>query len=163
MKISIIYYSESGNTDKVAKFIEEGIKETAKVETKLINIKNEEEIDKDFIEESKAIVFGTPTYYASPCWQIKKWIDESLNCKLEGKLGACFATENQLGGGADIALLEMVGFMMVKGMLIYSGGSALGHPYIHIGAVTIKDGDAKQQERAKILGNRIGNKVMEIF
>lgn len=163
MKISIIYYSQSGNTEKIAQLIEEGIKQSSEIETKLINIKNEEEIDKEFIKESSTIIFGTPTYYASPCWQMKKWFDESKEYNLEGKLGSCFATENHLGGGADIALLEMVGFMMVKGMLIYSGGSALGQPYVHIGAVTIKDGDSMQQERAKIFGNRIAKKTLQIL
>ena len=160
MKITIIYHSKSGNTQKVAEMIAEGIKKTGNIEVKLMKL---EEIDYEFLKESKAVIFGTSTYYANISWQIKKWFDESWGCNLEGKIGAVFATEDYLGGGADTALMTLIGHMMVKGMLVYSGGSALGQPYIHMGIVTIKDGDESQKDRAKIFGERIGKKALDIF
>lgn len=162
MKISILYVSKTGNTEAIAKVIEEGIKEKGNFEIKLMNIINEGEIDYKFIEESKSVVIGTPTYYANLSWQVKNWIDES-KCNLEGKLGACFATENVLGGGADIALLNLVGAMLTKGMIVYSGGAALDKPYTHLGAVCIKEGNEEQKTRAKIFGNRIANKALQLF
>lgn len=160
MKISIMYTTKSGNTEKIAQLIEKGLKKTDNIEVKLMNIK---EVDYEFLKESKAVIFGTPTYYASFSWEMKKWFDESKGCDLEGKLGAVFATENHIGGGADVALLSLIGNMLVKGMVIYSGGSALGQPYIHMGAVAIKDGDEFQKDRAQIFGNRIANKAVELF
>ncbi|KZL92633.1 flavodoxin family protein [Clostridium magnum] len=160
MKVAVIYHSKSGNTQKVAEIIGEGLKEVENIEVKLMRI---DEIDYEFVKESKAVIFGTSTYYANISWQIKKWFDESWGCNLEGKIGAVFATEDYLGGGADTALITLIGHMMVKGMLLYSGGSALGQPYIHMGIVTIKDGDENQKERAKIFGERIGKKVSELF
>ena len=160
MKIAIIYHSKTGNTKKVAEIIGQGIKDSGDIEVKLMGI---DEVDYEFLKEAKAVIFGTSTYYANVSWQIKKWFDESFGCNLEGKIGAVFATEDYLGGGADTVLMTLIGHMMVKGMLIYSGGSALGQPYIHMGIVTIKDGDEGQKQRAKIFGERIGKKVLELF
>lgn len=161
MKIAIVYYSNSGNTKKIAEIIGEGVKTVSSdIEIRLMGI---DEIDYKFLEESKTVIFGTPTYYANMSWQLKKWIDESAKCNLGGKIGAVFATENLLGGGADTALLTLIGQLMVKGMLVYSGGSSLGQPFIHMGIVAIKDGDNEQKDRARIFGERVAQKTIELF
>lgn len=46
--------------------------------------------------------------------------------------------------------------MLVKGMLVYSSGVAEGQPFIHYGAVCIKDGDDGQKERAQYGLYRVG-------
>ena len=74
-----------------------------------------------------------------------------------------FATANYVGGGAEIAELAMIGELLVKGMLVYSAGAAEGQPFTHYGAVCIQSGDESQQERAKIFGERIARKAVEIF
>ncbi|MBM7624482.1 flavodoxin family protein [Sporohalobacter salinus] len=160
MKLTVLYHSETGNTEDVAGIIAEGANEVDNIEARTMGI---EDIDDEFIEESKAVIFGTPTYLANFSWQTKKWFDTEMNYDLSGKLGAVFATENYLGGGADMALLTMIGHMLVKGMVIYSGGASDGKPYTHYGAVCIKDGNEEQQERAEIFGKRIANKAVELF
>ncbi|WMJ81906.1 flavodoxin family protein [Clostridium sp. MB40-C1] len=160
MKLSIVYYSQTGNTKKIAEIIKEGVEKSGDIQVKTMSI---EDMDYKFLEESKAVIFGTPTYYATFSWQIKKWFDTCKECNLSGKLGSVFATENVLGGGADVAELSLIGHMLVKGMLIYSAGSSEGQPYTHFGAVCTKDGDEQQRERARIFGERIGNKALEIF
>ena len=160
IKIAVLYYSRGKNTKETAEVIAGGMNETEDVEARIMSI---DEADSVFISEAHAVVFGTPTYYANISWQMKKWFDESRNYKLEGKLGAAFATEDYIGGGADVAIQTLVSHMMVKGMLVYSGCSALGHPYIHLGAVMIKSGDDSQKERAKIFGQRIAKKAKDLF
>jgi len=160
MEIAILYHSKTGNTEKVARLIAEGAKQIENIRVKCMSI---DDIDYQYLKKSKAVIFGCPTYYADLSWQIKKWFDESWECKLGGKLGAAFATENYLGGGADFALLTLVGHMLVKGMLVYSGGSAEGQPYTHYGIVCLKDGDEQQKERARIFGKRVATKVVELF
>ena len=160
MKLSIIYHSKTGNTKEIAQIIASGAKEVIDVEVKCMSI---DDIDNEYLDQSKAVVFGCPTYLADISWQLKKWFDESKRYNLKGKLGAMFATENYLGGGADFALLTLAGHMLVKGMLVYSSGSAEGQPYIHYGVVCIKNGDSDQRERAKIFGKRIALKTLELF
>lgn len=159
MNISIIYHSESGNTQKVAELIAEGARITDGIEVRCMPI---EDVDSDFLEESKAVIFGTPVYCGSYSWQMKQWLDTTKN-KIAGKLGAVYATENHIGGGADFAELSLIGALLVGGMLMYSAGASEGNPYTHFGAVCVRDGDEKQKERARIFGARIAKKAVELF
>ena len=160
MKISIIYSSRTGKTERVAKLIEEGVKRVEGIEVKSMNL---DKLDKDFINDSDGIIFGTPTYYANISWEMKKWIDESNEYNLEGKLGAAFATANSIAGGADVALLTIINHLMVKGMMVYSGGVAFGKPKTHLGYVYINEICENEDENARIFGERIDNKVKKIF
>jgi NAD(P)H dehydrogenase (quinone) len=114
MNISILYFSETGNTERMAGYIAEGIRSVGNAETRLINLAGKNEEDVAFLKESKAVIFGTPTYAASMCWQMKQFFDTDWNCDLAGKLGAVFATANCLHGGADVALLSVIGHLLVK-------------------------------------------------
>jgi NAD(P)H dehydrogenase (quinone) len=161
MKISIIYHSESGNTEKVAQFIAKGMISAGDVNVKCMSI---DIIDLDYAQESSAFIFGSPTYMASMSWQMKKFIDtESKKLNMEGKMCGVFATANYFGGGAEIAELSMIGQLLVRGVLIYSAGASKGAPYTHVGTVAIKDGNEFEQERAELFGKRFAEKVLELF
>ncbi|MDO5323564.1 MAG: flavodoxin domain-containing protein [Clostridia bacterium] len=67
MKISIIYYSETGTTAQAASWIAEGARAVAGVEVRLFNLAENDSPDKAFIEASDAVIFGTPTYVANMC------------------------------------------------------------------------------------------------
>ncbi len=159
MKIAIIYHSQGGNTKKVASIIAEGAKINDIIEVKIMSIGR---VDEEFVSRAKAVIFGCPTYYGTFSWQIKKWFD-TTKIDLEGKLGSVFATENYLGGGAEVAEMGMIGHMLIRGMLIYSAGFTKQGPITHYGAVNIKDGDEFQQRRSKLLGQRIAEKAVELF
>lgn len=160
MKISIVYHSESGNTKNIADLIAKGASSINDIEAKPMSIAD---IDEDFLNQSEAIIFGCPTYAGTFSHQMKQWLDTASLKRFEGKLGAVFATENYLGGGADISLIGMIGHLLVGGMLVYSGGAAHGHPYTHYGAVCIREGDEFQQQRALIFGERIAKKAKQLF
>lgn len=72
MKIAILYVSITGNTEKAAGYIQEGICEAGGIDVRLMNLAREETLDLDFIKDSRAVIFGTPTYVANISWQIKK-------------------------------------------------------------------------------------------
>ncbi|MDR3600584.1 MAG: flavodoxin domain-containing protein [Desulfosporosinus sp.] len=158
MKIAVVYYSKTGNTQKVADLIAEGANKIPNVEVKCMSI---EALDNDFLTEVKAVIIGSPTIAGTFAWQLKQWLDAAKN--VGGKLGAVFATANYVGGGAEVAELALIAELLVKGMLVYSSGVAEGQPFIHYGAVCIQDGDEGQKERARIFGERIARKVVELF
>ncbi len=160
MKIAIVYYSKTGNTKKIAEIVADGARKINGVNVKCMSI---EDVDDSFIQEAKAVIFGSPTITGTFSWQIKQWLDSARHIKFSGKLGAVFATANYVGGGADVAELTMIGQLLVKGMLVYSAGAAEGQPFTHYGAVCIQGGDDSQQERAKIFGERIARKAGELF
>jgi NAD(P)H dehydrogenase (quinone) len=160
MKVSVIYHSESGNTASIADAISKGASLGGTVESKSMHI---DKIDQNFIEESSAVIIGCPTYGGTYSWQIKKWLD-TAKINLRGKLGSAFATENHIGGGADIAELGILGHLLVKGMLVYTAGNVKEeNVMLHYGAVAIRSGDEYQQKRASALGKAVAEKAKELF
>ncbi len=159
MKISVIYHSETGNTKKMAETIAEGARLGGEVDVKVMSI---DEIDESFVGSSKAVIIGCPTHRGSFSWQMKKWIG-TTKLKLGGKIGSVFATAGYVGGGADFAEMGLISHLLVLGMLVYSGGTSWGQPFTHYGAVAIQNGDEAQKERAKIFGERVARKTLELF
>lgn len=165
MKIAIIIYSESGRTQQAAELIGRGIAQVEDCEYRIMNVdpKAEKPVDQEYVEQADAVIFGTPTYYANICWQMKKFIDET-EIRFAGKLGAVFATANALGGGSETAMLTLINQILVKGMLVYSGGTSLGKPNTHLGVTSIKEVPMEQQEEKMVIfGTRIAQKAKELF
>lgn len=160
MKAAVLYFSKGGHTKKMAEAVAEGMRMVAGVQAEIFPL---DSIDAEFLKESKAVVFGTPTYYANTCWQVKKWFDESWETDLSGKLGGAFATADYAQGGADVALQTVLSHLLVKGMLVYSGGSALGQPYIHLGPVCSKETFEQNRPLYVTFGERIAQKAQELF
>ena len=161
MNLSIIYHSESGNTEEVANIIKKGVQSHKEINVKSMHI---DDIDVDYINSSKAVIFGTPTYTGDLSHQMKNWFGNyPSELDLSGKLGAVFATQRYVGGGADVALKTMIGHLLVKGMVVYSAGAGEGKPFTHFGAVCIQSGTKEQRERAEIYGKRIAKKTIELF
>lgn len=163
MKIAILYFSETGNTEKMAGYIKKGVLQAGNFDVKLMNLKNEENIDIEFINASSAVIFGTPCYVANTCWQMKKFFDTRWDCKLEGKLAACFGTANCMWGGTDVAILTVLQHAMVRGMLAYSSGAGCGRPYIHLGPVALRDELDEKEDLFTLFGGRVATKAAELF
>ena len=165
MKISVIVFSETGTTQTVADAVISGLEEIKETEVKCFNIAQEDTWDTDFITESQAVIFGTPTYYANLCWQMKKWFDtRGVKYNLAGKLGSAFATENNpYGGGGGLAIMTVDNHLLVYGMLVYSSGVNYGRPPIHIGPTISRDRLAECDAVCKRFGNHIARKAHELF
>lgn len=165
MKISILYMSVTGHTEEMGKEIAQGI-ENAGCECRAFNIIRDE-IDRDFISSSQGVIIGTPVYMATVPWQIQKFLEEDCkDIRLAGKLGGAFATAHYAQGGADTALMSIIGVLLVKGMLVYSGGSALGLPFVHHGPVALdKEGSQFETSREvfRVFGRRFAEKCKELF
>lgn len=125
-----------------------------------MNINN---IDINFLNEGKAVIFGTLTYLANTTSNIKNWLDNSCNINLEGKIGVMYAASDYIGGGADTTILTLMNHLIVKGMLLYSGGSVHGKPFIHLGYVSVNGVNDEDKETPMIFGERIAKKVKELF
>ena len=165
MRISIVYWSLTGHTAEMAEEIASGIRKEG-VEAKAFNI-HETVADNEYIESSSGLIIGTPVYLASSVWQINKWLEEdSKGINLSGKLGGAFATAHFAQGGADTAIMDLLGLMLVKGMVVYSGGGSFGLPIIHHGPVALdKVGDHfdESREMFRIYGSRFASKAKDLF
>ncbi|MEA3560946.1 MAG: NAD(P)H-dependent oxidoreductase [Candidatus Omnitrophota bacterium] len=154
-KILIVYYSRSGNTRKMASFVESGVKaENVEVTLKdVVKTKAEELLDYD------GIIIGSPTYYGSMAAEVKELFDDSVSFhgKLEGKAGAAFSSAANIGGGNETTITAILNAMIVQGMIIQ--GNPQGD---HYGPVSIGSPDKRVEEQCKILGQRTAKLVKRL-
>ena len=100
MKSTVLYHTVTGNTKQMAEAIAEGMKSIKSVESITFPI---EEIDEEWIIESKCVVLGTPIYYASVSAAVKSFLERPCRkYKLAGKIGGAFATANYVHGGGEL-------------------------------------------------------------
>lgn len=87
-KILVLYYSRTGNTEKMAQAIADGAKNADNVEGELNYFVETEELAK-----FDAILVGAPTYHHDMPIDIKKLFEEAAEkgIILKGKIGAAFS------------------------------------------------------------------------
>ena len=161
MKLTVLYHSVSGNTQKMASVIADGMLTVENVEVKTFPI---EEIDEVWVKESKCVVVGTPIYYASVSGAVKSFLERPCNkYELAGKIGGAFATANYVHGGGELGIRLILDHMMCHGMLTYSGGFAYGNPVIHLGPVALTGRLEESMDTFKLYGRRMAAKTIEIY
>ena len=155
-KVLITYYSRSGNTEKMAKKIDETIKEEG-VQTVLKNVQNVKAND---LKNYEGIVIGSPTYYGTMAWEIKKLLDESvsLHGSLKGKVGGAFSSAANIGGGNETTITNILNAMLIHGMIIQ--GEPQGD---HYGPVSIGSPDSRAFKCCERLGKNIANLVKKLY
>jgi NAD(P)H dehydrogenase (quinone) len=131
-KALVTYFSKTGNTEKMAKKIAETFSEK-NIEVDLTEVT---QVEAKNLTQYDAIIIGSPTYYGSMAWQIKKLIDESvvLHGQLKGKIGGAFASSANIGGGNETTVNDILNALLVHGMIVQ--GEPKGDHYgpISIGA-----------------------------
>ena len=154
-KALVIYYSRTGNTKTMAEFVAEGIKNEG-MEAVMKEVKD---VDADELLKYDAIAIGSPTYYGTMAAEIKKLLDESVEFhgKLEGKIGAAFASSANVGGGNETTILDILNAMLIHGMIIQ--GDPQGD---HYGAVAIGAPDSRATKQCLRLGGRIAKLVKRL-
>lgn len=160
MKAAIVFDSRTHTTEKAATFIAEGLKSVDDIEARCFSI---DEADFEYIQQSQLVIFGSPTYMASVTAKMKSWLESNAGkLKLAGKLGGAYATEQYIHGGAENVIQEMLVFMMVMGMMTYSGGSACGKPVIHLGPVGMSQDIESFKDLFVTYGQRMGEQLLKI-
>ena len=88
----ILYYTRSGNTERMARAIAEGA-EAGGVQT---TVKRVEECELADLVQADGLALGSPTYFSNVAWQVKKLIDESIELyggkELKDKVGGFFTS-----------------------------------------------------------------------
>lgn len=154
-KVLIVYYSRTGHTEKMADAIEEAIKQEGVEVVK----KKVEEVQAEELLKYEGIIIGTPTYYGTLAWQIKKLIDDSVKFhgKLAGKVGAAFSSAANIGGGNETAILSILEALLIHGMIVQ--GEPIGD---HYGPVGINNPDERTLKGCKKLGKTVANLVKRL-
>ncbi len=154
-KVLIVYYSRTGNTEAMAKYVAEGVEsEGVQVECKKVQDTKVEEL-----LEADGVILGSPTYYGTMAAEIKKLLDDSVKYhgKLEGKVGGAFSSSGAMGGGNETTVLDMVKSLLVHGMIVQ------GNPGSdHYGPVAIGRPDERSARECRQKGKIIARLVKRL-
>lgn len=85
----IIYYSRTGNTEKMAKAIKEGLHRVPGME-----VESKFDTTPEEVMSVDAVLIGSPTYHHDMAINIKNLLENTVakNINMRGKLGACFGS-----------------------------------------------------------------------
>jgi len=152
----VVYYSRSGNTERMARLIAEAMNQAAlPTECKAVrDVKAEELLSYD------AIVAGSPTYYGQMAGPVKERIDElvSWHGQLDGKVGAAFSSSANIGGGNETTVMGIIEAMLIAGMIVQ--GDAQGD---HYGPVAIGKPDERAEQQCRRRGKRVADLTRKLF
>lgn len=154
-KVLIIYYSRTGNTEKMAELVGEGVKgEGVEVE-----IKKVEDVKLEELLEVQGIVMGSPTYYGSLAAELKALLDKSVKFhgQWEGKVGAAFSSAANIGGGNETTIMDILKAFLIHGMIIQ--GDSRGD---HYGPVSIGAPDSRAASQCRKLGEKVARLVKKL-
>lgn len=145
--ILVVYYSRTGNTEKLVKGFAKGARNIPGVE---VIVKNIEEAKVEDLLKADAIVFASPSYFRLPAWPLKKFIDDSIAVygKLEGKLGGALCT-----AGSEIGAVKCI--QALKDALEEHGIKFVGE-----GVWCLEEPDKKALEEAAKYGEEIAKRVV---
>jgi len=157
VKVLVTYHSLSGNTERMAEAVVEGVKSVSGTEALL---KRVGKVTADDLFSADAIVVGSPVYWSNMSGEVKTFFDNWQfkfgvfpEFKMKNKIGAAFATGGQVSSGKEVTMLTILAAMLGNQMIVVSGGGAFG-----ASATTEGDSpgiDNKELADAKALGRRV--------
>ncbi len=145
-KVLIVYYTRSGNTQKMAEAVADGVRGVPGVEMELRPC---EEVTPDELVTYDGIIMGSPVYFGGIAAELKKLIDESVSHygEFTGKVGGAFASSGAI-------LLKA---MLIHGMIVQ--GTTKG---AHYGAVAFGEPDQRALNDCRGLGRRVAELVVKL-
>jgi NAD(P)H dehydrogenase (quinone) len=155
-KIAIIYYSKTGNTEAMARLVHEGACMESDIEVDLSKVEN---FPAEKALEYDGLIVGSPTYYGSMAYQLKKFFDDSVafHGKLSGKVGAAFSSAANVGGGNETTINDILNAMLIHGMVVQGE-----HAGDHYGPVSIGAPDDRAEMQCRALGKKVAALVKKV-
>ncbi len=158
MQVLVLYYSRTGNTQKLARALREGVESVEGVRCLL---RSTEEVTREDFVESDGIIAGSPVYFGVMAAELKKVFDEfvTVRKKTENKVGAAFATGGDASGGKETTMMSIIQAMLIYGMIIVGDPmSATGH----YGVACLGAPDASARQNGFKLGARVAELVKKL-
>ncbi|WP_277980550.1 flavodoxin family protein [Sphingomonas phyllosphaerae] len=121
MKVAIVYDSGFGHTAKLAAHVAKGVEEVEGATATLMAVRDGA-VDWKALEESDAIIFGSPTYNGLVSAQLKTFMEESTRTawipqKWRNKIAAGFTNSGSMHGDKLNSLVSMALFAAQHGMI----------------------------------------------
>jgi len=158
MQVLVMYDSRTGNTQKLAEAIGQGV---AEVDGVTCLVKPVREVTTDDFVASDGIIAGSPVYFGSMTADMKEIFDKyvGIRKKMENKVGAAFATSADPSGGKETTMLSIIQAFLIYGMII------VGDPIAatgHYGVACTGRPDKKTEDNAAKLGKRVAALVKQL-
>lgn len=118
IKIAVVYDSENGHTEALAKSIAEG----ARINGSDVRLEHVRSARVEELVDAEAIIWGCPGHFGTISSGMKVWIDQLgllwAQGKLVNKIGGVFCTTATVHGGLESTLLNLITPMLHQGMII---------------------------------------------
>jgi NAD(P)H dehydrogenase (quinone) len=151
MQILVLYYSKGGNTRRLAEAIAEGVNSVDDAEAL---VRSTDSVTQDEFGAADGVVAGSPVYFGVMAADLKRVFEEFIGMrrKMEGKVGAAFATSGDPTGGKETTMMSIISCLLIYGMVIVGDPmSATGH----YGTACSGAPDANSLDNSKKLGRRV--------
>src|ERR1044071_4233193 len=156
VSVLVAYHSVTGNTEKIAQGVADGIKSVAGANAVL---KRVGEVTAEDLLASDGVIIGSPVYFGNMSGEVKSFLDSWLKMglfqdrKMRNKVGGTFATGGGFSNGKGLTMLSIQAAMVMHQMLVTSGGGG-----VCASDTTGPDSpgiDEKELAEASALGKRI--------
>lgn len=155
MRVLIVYDSKTGNTEKMAQAIADGVAaEGVPVEVTRVSAASV-----DALPDVVGVILGSPVYYGLPSAGLKAFIDASVthHGRLAGKVGGAFASSGGNHSGGETTVRAILDALLVHGMVVL--GTASGN---HYGPVARGPPDAAAVATCREYGGKIARLVKAV-
>jgi NAD(P)H dehydrogenase (quinone) len=178
--VSIIYFSGSGHTTKLAEAVNKGAASVSGVKTNLISINNDDIVKGRYsnddvfakLDASDAIIFGSATYMGGPAAQFKAFADASsvkwFSSAWRDKIASGFSVSGSPSGDKFSTLQYFHTLAMQHGMIWIglgempmqpNGVNRLGAFAGAIGQAMQESPDVAPNDADKLTGEVLGKRV----
>jgi len=155
--VLVTCHSASGNTEKMAQGVAEGVKV---VSDTTVVLKRVGDVTGNDLLSSDAVIVWSPVYFGSMSGEVKTFLDNWTvkfdvfrDRKVRNKVGGAFATGASVSSGKEVTILTILSAMLINQMIVVSGGGGFG-----ASATTGPDSpgiDEKEVAEARDLGKRV--------
>ena len=162
VRILVLYDSQTGNVEAMAKLVAEGAAEIGGVEVRLRKVEGGagEAATAEDVLWCDGLAVGSPTNMGVISWRLKRFWDEQMGphwMKVDGKIGCAFSSAGGWGGGMEVACQSILTVLMNFGFLVFGVTDYVSRDMtLHYGAVAAKaPGDEPTRAACRTLGRRL--------
>jgi multimeric flavodoxin WrbA len=163
VRVLVVYFSRTGNTEQMARAVGEGAKRVGGAE---VTVRKLSDVSKPDLEAADGLVLGCPTYFANIPGEMKSVLDDwnwKWKVDFTGKVGGAFATAGGQVGGQEHVVISLLLFMLNNRMVVAGplyGNEKTGSVWAEAGAAAITGPldpgvSEKELDGARRLGERV--------
>ena len=146
-KVLIVYFSLSGNTEKMAQYVAEGVR----ISGREVVIKKVSEVkSKDALDGYDGYIFGSPTYHRDMADPMKTFLFLAKRANLQGKLAGAFGSYTH-SGDAPAMILETMEYVFKMEPF------ELGSFNLLEDVVNASEGMRSCQDYGRVFGEKLGS------